>query len=235
MGLYTEITNTNSTTLFKYGTILIITLSILRRIPIKLNIFLAILVASIIILYLHEKRNTNIEDLEKQHNLKINTILPPIKCVGKYKDIVDFLYSIQDFHAYNPQAYEEIVDNLISFFDMYESIHKGAIHCEDYYEISLSKKQNAINALHSLIFKLPTAGVIHKKLVKAQEILDELLGNYLNDIYTKCIHVRLRDGFTSESKIINKGPSPYNEFLRTEDRDQHTLLYNNADFTYDIQ
>lgn len=234
MGIYTEIMETNSSTLFKYGTILMVSLSILRRVKIRLNIFLAILIASVIILYLHEKRETNIEDIEKQHQLKVDTILPPIKTVEKYRDIVDFLYSIQDFHAYNPQAYEEMVDNLTIFFEMYESIQKGAIRCDDYYEIALSKKQNSINSLHSLIYNLPTAGVLHKKLIKAQEVLDELLGKYLNDIYTECNHVILRDGLNKESQVIYKGPSPYNEFLRTADKDQYEPLYNDAIFTYDI-
>lgn len=226
MGLYTEIKETNSSTLFKYGIILMVTLSVLRKVNIRLNIFMALIISTVIIIYLHEKRETNIEDLEKQHKLKAETILPPIKSVEKYKDIVDFLYSIQDFHAYNPQAYEEMVDNITSFFEMYESIMKGAIHCEDYYEIALSKKQNSLNALHSLIYKLPVAGVLHKKLVKAQEVLDELLGNYLNEIYTECIHVFMRDGLDNEKKIIYKGPSPFNEFLKTEDQ--------GLDFTYDI-
>lgn len=223
MGLYTEINNTTTHVLFQYGVIIILALYSLRKVSIGLNIFLAIIIATLLILYYHEKRELNLTALETQHKFKGNTIVPDIKNVKKYDEIVDFLFSIQDFFNYNPETYEEMIDNLISFFTMYEEVEKGVSRCEDYYGIAKSKKKNALNCLHSLIYSLPVTQITSQKLVKAQEVLDNMLNVYLNKIADACELSLLTVGHTKDRNIVTiPGPEPYNDYLR------------NQDFTFDV-
>jgi hypothetical protein len=215
MGLYSEIENTSAHILFKYGALMIISLFLLRKISVGLNVFLSILISVVAILYYHEKRELNMTGLEKQHKLKGDTVIPDIKNVKKYKEIVDFLFSIQDFFSYNPESYEEMIDNLIAFFTMYEEVEHGVSRCEDYYGIAKSKKKNALNCLHSLIYNVPVTQITSQKLIKAQKVLEEMLNKYLDKIADACKLSLRTIGYTKDRNIINTGPYPYNEYLNT--------------------
>ena len=222
MGIYKRIKNSSSSTLFKYGVIILLCIQLFRNIPIGLNILFAVGIGLIIISYQYEKQIITIDNLESQHKLKVKSIEPNVSKLSTYRDIIDFLYSIQDFYNYNPQAYEEMIDNLFSFFYMYEEVKKGVLKIEEYYEIMQSKKSNSMNSLHSMIYNLPVSKISSRKIVKAQEVLNNILHKYLCEIEKDYKISLYTTGFNINRKIIPIGPIAYNNYLQIKD------------YTYDI-
>src|SRR5690606_23601794 len=113
---------------------------------------------------------------------------------------------IQDLYAYNPPVFEGMVDNLEAFFKLHEVITKDVKHAEYYYQIAESKKSNAVNNFHSLIYSIPNNDVLTDKYNRGHERLETLLGRYLNKMYDKCSYNLRRDGYNVFTRLINTGP-----------------------------
>jgi hypothetical protein len=213
MGIYNEIDQLNAQVLFRYIIVLLFNIYFFSKINIKLNALMALIIGSFIVIYLNDRRKSTIGELEEQHQAKVNVIKPdPIKFKDK-EDVVDFIFSIQDLYAYNPQAYEEMIDNINSFFTLYEIIQIGVINCEEFFALAENKKQNAMNSLHSITFSLPTSKKLTDKLNNSHKKLDEVLKVYLNDIYNICRRELYREGYDITRKLIDTGPRASNHYL----------------------
>jgi hypothetical protein len=137
-------------------------------------------------------------------------------------DIVDFLFSIQDFYIYNPSAYEEMIDNLNAFYTLVENIFNEPQFCSYYYQIAFSKKNNAINSLQSIIFKLPTEPAFTDKLNRAHERLETILNKKMNDIYDQCQKHLIEYGRDTTTTPLLKGPQGHNVY---DDEEYSYQLY----------
>jgi len=212
MGLYTSIESINNTRLFVYISILLFFIFYFRDVHIGLNVILSIFVASLIILYLNDRNNTSNEVEEKRKETKLNAIRPHPKNIQYDNDLIDFLFSIQDFYQYNPQAYEEMVDNIDHFMEIRDIIFLDTKFCEQYYQIAVNKKDNAVNALQSIIFTIPPNVEITDKLDRAHERLETLLTNHINELYAECQKDLIVNGLNVHKTIIPTGPKAYNVY-----------------------
>jgi hypothetical protein len=212
-GIYNNIKNIDAKTTFKYIFIVIILLAYFRNKIIGMNIILALVIGVIVIWYIDDKNLTNIYDEHSERQTKINNIKPaPTKMENK-DDMLDFLYSIQDMYEYNPEAYEEMLDNLNAFFETYDTIHRGTRPCDFYYQIAESKKENAVNALHSIVFRVPGDKIIMDKHARAHKRLETLLTNYVNELYDICHYNVLKKGRNVYNRAINLGPKEHNHYF----------------------
>lgn len=210
--VYNFIESLDKKTLFNYIVICLIIYLYFRDVSIGLNIIIVIFSCYIAITFLHEKQ-TNLLELEsEQMKKKLDSIRPKLETSYSFedkKDIVDFIYSVQDLYVYNPETYEEFIDNLNTFFIIYDI----DFYIFDYYTIALSKKENATNCFHSLIYKLPNVKVLTDKFNRAHKRLETLLTKYMNDIYSKCQKHIIINGYNINTKIPNKGPMEYNNYV----------------------
>lgn len=214
MGPYDIIRGISNQDLFRYVVITIVLIAILRP-----NIFLALFFAFLYIWYDYNKLRVTHVEPKVQEALKIESITPPpINFIDK-EDIIDFVFSIQDWYNYNPQAYEEMTGNLEMFFELYTQIKLGSQFCDQYYQLAEVRKQNALNALHSMIYTIPTDKVVMDKFNRAHRRLDTLLTAYQNKMYNACQYSLLKDGYNINRSVINKGPKEYN-------------VYDDKNFTY---
>lgn len=216
MGIYTVLEGINQKYTFLYAFIFLILILYFRSKNVGLNIILAMIIGYLIVWYIYEKNNVKIQVEEDQQQKKFDSIIPHSKKIKPYNNVLDFVFSIQDFYVYNPQAYEDIIDNIDSFFTIYEKIFITQYLCEDNYQIAESKKQNALNAVHSLIFKLPNNKIMTDKLDRAHKRLETLLNKYLNEIYDKCRGKNIKGGRDINTRQINVGPKEYNKFFNLE-------------------
>jgi len=212
MGVFTFIDSIQNKDIFNYIVILLISVFIFLRLTIGLNIFLALILGTLIILYLNEKKDVEIKTEEAQNKLKYDTIKPKLDIVPPDNTIIDFLFSVQDFYVYNPMAYEEMVDNLKSFFQLNQDIFEEKQMYTYFYQIAESKKNNAINAFQSIIFKLPTEKAFTDKFNRAHVRLETILNKYMNDIYDKCQSNIIKDGRNTITRPIRKGPVGHNVY-----------------------
>src|SRR5207244_3622555 len=120
--------------------IIIIFLSIFIRI----NFITIIFLIFVIIFYFYQKNYNNLNI--KKETMYTDSEVPKKQVYIKDNDeLNEFLFSIQDFYVLNPQAYEELIENLNSFFNLYQNIFNDNELCNYYYQIADSKKNNAIN------------------------------------------------------------------------------------------
>lgn len=237
MNLYTWLQSLDNKTLITYICIISCSLILFHR----CSIILALAIAAIIILYLEGKREyqEEIEEeiveeeiVEKQINediekFKKDHIHPPPTTFGDKKDLIDFFFSIQDLYQYNPQAYEETINNIESFFSLYNIVCAGSTgldFCEYYYTIAESKRRNSLNSLHSIIHNLPQNAshpALTDKLNRAHQRLNTIMTKYINQLYDMCKKDLLKNGYTVFRRPINRGPKEYN-------------IYNDEMFSYDF-
>lgn len=191
--------------LFFYITFIIVVLLFFSRFDIKLNIVYGTLIGCIILFYY----NNSIEKEKENHttmiNNKIDLIKPTPKNTLKYEEMTNFLFSIQDFYIFNPQAYTLMVSILDIFFDYYEETQlDGSIAGQKYGDMRLCKR-DALNALHSLIHTMPSNENITLKLNQSITQLDELLNVYLEKVertHNLFVH---ENGYNVSTKLIDKG------------------------------
>lgn len=220
MGIFTFISSFDNKILFRNIIIILIFIYFFIKLDIGLNLILGLILAIIVILYFTEKESIQTEIIKEQYETKLNTIKPKPKHIVD-DDIVDFVFSVQDFYVFNPQAYEEFIDNLDAFKELYDTTFADGKFSNYYFQIAESKKNNALNSFHSILFKLPNDKFYTDKLVRAHKRLETLLNNYLNQLYDQCTHNEYKDGLTFLRRPINNGPKEYNTYF-------------DKDFTYQI-
>lgn len=216
MGPYTILESINNNYLFLYIVIFLLAIFYFRKKFIGLNLIFALGVGFILVWYLYDRNNVTIELEEMQMKEKIDAVTPHLKESKEYKDVVDFIFSIQDFYQYNPKAYEEIVDNLDNFFKVYQIIKIGTPQFNDWYKIATTKKDNAINAVHSIIFTLPNSPVTNDKHVRAHKRLETIMNKYLNELYDFCERELLKQGRNVNTSQILTGPKPANHYFEKD-------------------
>lgn len=186
------------------------------QLSIGLNIILGLILAVVTILYLYEKETTAIELEKEQYEEKLESINPSPKNITGDNDLINFLFSVQDFYVFNPPAFEEVIDNIDSFKSLYEDVFADAELCNYYYQILDSKKSNALNAFHSIIFTLPNNQVFTEKFDRAHKRLETILNKYLNEAYDQCSFNLYKNGRDTLKRQILKGPREYNHYFDEE-------------------
>jgi hypothetical protein len=210
--LFYEIENSSTNIKYLFIIIPIILLFFFMKVNIKLNIMFSFIFATIIILYINYKNQKEQKDINKIYNLKKEYLRPKSTLINEYDSFVDFLFSIQDLYAYNPPAYESMVGHIESFLELYEESKIAHELAGINYGLADTKKRDAINNLHSIIYKLPGNHILVDKLNRAIEKLDDLSGDLLEEIYDINKLYILKNGYNRSSIIINKGPKPDNYY-----------------------
>lgn len=218
---YTYINTFDSYSIFLYSSIGIITLAIFNYTSVKLNIILGLFIAYIIILYLSEKRELGLETEHKQHETKIETIKPNGKRFDNYNDFTDFFFSIQDIYVYNPLAYEEMIDSVSDFLDLYEDMKRAPSLSNTTYSIAEKKKSYALNSLGSIIIQSINSKLMILKIQKALDVLETILNKYMQEMYDIHQYNLLNYGYDSSYYVVNLGPKERN-------------YYSYESYTYDI-
>ena len=216
MGAYKILESINNEYLFLYILRFLIAIFYFRKKSIGLNIIFALGIGFLFVWYIYDKNETTLQLEETQMATKREAITPHPKELKEYDDVVDFVFSIQTFYQYNPKAYEEMIDNLDNFFKVYRIIHIGTPQFNDYFKIAETKKDNAINALCSIVFTLPNSTVMNDKHIRSHKRLETILNKYLNELYDMCQREELRQGKNVNTSQILLGPKPYNHYFEKD-------------------
>ncbi len=197
------ITNENNkTNIFWYTVMFIIIMYYFTTLEIGTNFVFGFVFAIIVIYiltYNNKQEQFNNEVLQEK---KVNIIQPHPKNANK--EIVNYLFSIQDFYSYNPQAYEDMVESIDQFFDRYEETLKDPSLAGVNYELMYSLQNSAINSLHSIIFGLEPNRKYDKKLEQAMKVLRNIFGKYLDTVIYINNKYNYDSGIHNTSKIISK-------------------------------
>ena len=216
------INKVDNNSIFKYAAMFIGVTYAFSKISIGINTIFGVFVAFVVILYLYRNNIKKTEKLELLHKNKLNAIHPFPKKNKHNKDIINYLFSIQDFYKYNQQAYENMIKNIDYFFALYDEILLDNSLAGVNYGIMETNKRDAINSLKSIIFGMKIHAKYDDKLSRAAIVLDNMLQKYVNEVYEINDKYIYNNGLNTKSALIDKTTiKPAN-------------LYDDKLFSYDI-
>lgn len=210
--VYQYIKQIDGKSLFFYIIIFIICLLYFNNKNITLSTILGIIIAITLIYTINEKNTIDQTNKDVQHDVKLNSIHPKPTYLGDYREITDFVFTIQDFYMYNPPVFEEMILFIDKFLGVYKEIILDPTLAGVKYEILNTAKTNAVNALHSIIYSLPANKQIIEKHHIAIETLNQLLDVYLNNVYKANDAITQIHGYKTNTVILNIDEKPYNSY-----------------------
>jgi hypothetical protein len=199
-------------TLFYYIIIFIVITFAFSTIKLGLNMIYGTVIAYLVVYFLYNNYKEKQEKENKTKSFQEANLLPKPEIFEKYGDIVKYLFSIQDFYIYNPQAYEDMTKSLDNFFRTFEETQNNPSQAGVNYNLMISYKKYATNSLHSIIYNLPNDVQYTNKLNDAIIIIQEILDKYLDKV--KNIHEKYlyENGYNNKTKLIDNLKMPYNFF-----------------------
>lgn len=206
-----------ASSIFLYFVIALIAIVYFRSINVELNVVLGLTLAFILIFVLYKLETSNKENMELLHQTKAENIYPPTTNIKKYGDLTDFIFSIQDFYIYNPQAFEDMVKATDTFLEIYEEVLIDPSLAGRHYDNANAQKLLALNHLHSIIIMIPSSKLLIEKLNASLQQFEELLNNYLTVIYDTNTDYIKKYGYFNNSKVIDLKVSPFDDtFVETD-------------------
>lgn len=211
-----NIKDIDNSTVFSYVVIFIFVIYVFSMLDIKLNIVYGTFIV-LLILYAYNEQNLYAkQEIKEILEAKNNSIIPKSDKIKNYSEIVNFLFSIQDFYIYNPIGYEDMVQSLDDFFKFYEEVENNNELAGSHYSVLNDERRHAMNSLQSMIYNFPTNKEYVAKLNNSVNMLHSLLEKYLDNvklINTKNIY---ENGYHTRTKIIvDEMVVPYNTFDHT--------------------
>jgi hypothetical protein len=223
--------------LFTYIVILIIFLAVFNYFSesVTLALVLGLILAVILIYYLYYEKKENYDTTAERNDFKFSETRPPSGIIKNYPEFNDFFFSIQEFYAYSPMNYEDMIDSIEDFLILYENIKINPKLAGKYYELAEKKKSDALNALHGVIFstEVTEGGAIINKNDRARRELEYILSSYLDEMLTELQNYNKTHGITINTKLNTpvSWPKASNYFMDL-DPDFNDGRFGN--FTYEL-
>lgn len=123
---------------------------------------------------------------KEENKIKLEFIKPKPKRMIDYPDLVNFFYSIKNFYYVNPNAFYAVI-NTEQFLGVYEAVmNNEVIYCKQMFDVANQFYRNAINHLHSLVFKMNVDKYITDKFRRSVKDLNILMYQYIERMIHKC-------------------------------------------------
>lgn len=220
--LYFKLTQINSSELFNYIIIIIITITTINYFKIPLKGFIGLFVGLVIAYIYYNKKILESSAYNNDLQLKLELIKPSPKLFNNYPELINLFFNIREFYDYNNKAITSCIENVDSLLQIYSDINVGLKYCDKNVDVIKMIKTNALNDLHSVIFSLENNKLLEKKLKKALNELHRILNYFENNMIDVCNKKIDDSGYTNDKKYLYKNePKAYN------------LSRNNKDF-YEI-
>lgn len=210
--IFNGIENSSPKIKYIYFIIPLVTLFLFTKFDIKLNVLVALLIAALVIIYVNYQNQLEQTKIENIYNIKQESIRPKSVIINKYNEYVDLLFSIQDIYAYNPPAYENLIENLEIFLELYEEAKIANELAGLNYGLADVRQSRILNNLHSIIYNIPTNRILIDKLNRAVAKLDDMTDLMLNEMITINKNHIESNGYTRDSVVIVQGPKESNYY-----------------------
>ena len=200
LGIYNYMTDIDSQSLLKYVIILIVIIYLTSFLEIKFNFIFALISGILIIYFLNEKRRATESGEMGELELKLTRIFPPPDYFYMDAGIVELTYDIQEYKNYNEKSYTAMIKHIDNVLHLRLDIERGVKHCEATVDIARQERDEALNNLHSIIYKTHPNSEFEKKLKKSLESLQYLLQLHIDYMIKNC-----------NNRYNKSGPNIYNK------------------------
>ena len=148
---------------------------------------------------------------KKLNNDYKNVIYPKIsKELDKpqHKKLTELLFKIQLFYDYNPQAFEEMKEEIEDFIILYKGAKVNYKYSGVFYDLMIDRKSLILNNLRSIGIKLPIEYLGYKSLDDLEVILNE----YLDEVYELNKEFTYDQGINRYTKMLDPKNLAMNRF-----------------------
>lgn len=217
-GLYNYIIDIDHKSMLLFSTTFLLIFSLVNRIHFTTSSIVAILVASLIIYFLNERRRTTQFTDMKELEIKLVRITPNPKYFHLDAGIVELIYSIREFRNYNDQAFVEMITSIDKFLALTYDVENDVADCHHAIQISQAFKKQALNHLMSIIHKTPQHEETQKKIRKAADSLHFILNHHISLMTKRCNKKIKEKGLDSTNSLVTiNHPTPF-------DRNYHNMF-----------
>jgi hypothetical protein len=213
--IFDNIENSTNNIKFLYLFIFVTSIYISSHLDITINIIFAIMISIFIIIYLNHNNQKRLKDDEEIVDIQYREIRPKSEKVKDYPEILKILYFMQDLYPYNPQAFEEIIDNIDVFLETYEESKELIELSGKNYKLAEKYKRNILNNIHSLIITIPANNLMSNKIDKHTNKMNNILSQMLQEIKYLNAEYTHDNGYNTSTVIINNGPKEANHFANS--------------------
>lgn len=113
--------------------------------------------------------------------------------------IVDFFYNIREFTQYNINSYTECLKNVNNIIGLNQQVSRKLYNPYLDYTTAILFRENALNALSSIIYNIPSTIILDNKLYDSVNNLQELLNAHILDIGAICKYKNEKEGIDNYS------------------------------------
>lgn len=171
-----------------------------------------ILIAAIVFMIIFLAINIYNSQYVIEENFIENELFPKSKFIEKNEEIKNFVYFIQDFYYYSPENYIEFISNLDTFLSIYEDILIDDKLAGKFYNLLEKKKFIILHYLDAIKINCPDDRNVIEKVNTNINEMENILNNYLYDVYERNNKYNKQNGFDINTKIIDLNLKyPYNE------------------------
>jgi len=200
IGIYNYINNIDPNSVLIYISVLILIIFLLSFVEVKFNFIFALVIGIIVIYYLNEKRRATESGEMGELELKLTRIFPPPDYFYMDAGIVELTYDIQEYKSYNEKSYEAMIKHIDNVLHLRLDIERGVRHCEATVDIAKQERDEALNHLHSIIYKTPPNSKFEQKLRKSLKSLQYILQLHIDYMVISC-----------NNRYKKSGPNIYNK------------------------
>ena len=188
--------------IFGYAIIFLFVMYYVSNLNINISIVFGFCLGLLTVWILYENKKKEMTKENKIFDEKIKLLRPFPKTNNN--TISNYLFSIQDFYEYNPQSYEDFVENIDNFFNRYYETKKDTSLAGVNWEIMIEQKRNIINSLQSIIYSIPSNKEYVNKLSTAVKKISLILDYYINDMKYMNDKYNYEKGINNKTKFITK-------------------------------
>jgi hypothetical protein len=209
-GLYNYITEIDNQSMFFFCSVFLFIFSFINRFRFTTSSIIAIIVATLVVYFLNERRRTTQFTDMAELEIKLVRITPNPKYFHLDAGIVELIYSIREFRNYNNEAFEEMILMIDQFLAMVYDVENDVADCHHAVQLAQSFKKQALNHLMSIIHRTPMNDMAHKKLRAAVDSLHFILNHHISNMKKQCNKKIKKDGLNAtNSLVITNHPNPF--------------------------
>ena len=204
-GFYNYITEIDKKSMLMFSGVFLFVFQLINKLYFSVSSIVAILVATIVVYFLNERRRTTDFTDMKELEIKLVRITPNPKYFHMDAGIIELVYSIREFRSYNDQAFVDMITSIDKFLSLVYDIENDIADCHHAIQLAQSFKKQALNHLMSIIFRSPQHHKTQQKLRKAADSLHFILNHHISVISKVCNKKINKEGLnaTNAPVIIN--------------------------------
>lgn len=197
-------------------------LYVVRVIRPTIAIAIALIIGLIVVYYVNDQHVAIRDDHNEELEYKLLALRPRPQYFHMDSNLVQFFWDIREFRDYNRDAYDgalKATDDILKFEHDAEIGIKQ--YCEHTLDLARDLMTEALNHMHTIIFKTPLANVALTKHDNALNTFHLLLRQHIDNIYNYCKTIQNSQKINKHTQIRYNSDAP---------KDFDTIASSNFDF-----